>query len=243
MSFEFELRDDLLTPEMLADNHQIKIVVQREFQRVVEAATKLPATATPRPSKNIVEVMELIRQAFIDYETRTHVNEQSKIHVTYEKPDVGMQLETVSICLKSREPGQFAQGKAMGGGPRNMHPILRETLDDPDNPGYKRAVFGYFYDNILELTPWARTADRANKRALWVEDVMEEYAWFFGFSGVNRLLYYGRGDEDVKNIDGNKIYGRPIRYFVRTEKIRNVSQKTLELIYIRLGTLINEINT
>jgi len=240
---ESQLRTDILPAALLEPAETFTVVAQREFQRLVETADSVERVRTPRPAKNIVQVMELIRQAFLDYEARTNASQEAKVRITYEKPDVDQDLETVSICLAQREPGMFAQGRPMSGGKvRNRRPLLREVLDDPDNPGYKRAVFGFFYDNVLRLTCWARTAKAANTRALWLEDVMEEYTWFFVFSGVNRLLYDGRRSEVVHEVKGNTFYGRPIEYFVRTEKLRNVSQKVLEQICVRMSQRINEIN-
>lgn len=241
---ESELRTNILPDALLEESETFKIVAQREFQRLVETATRVERTRTPRPAKNIVQVMELIQQAFLDYEARTNASEEAKIRVTYEKPDTDQDLETISICLAQRDPGMFAQGSPMSGGTKvkNRRPLLRDILDDPDNPGYKRAVFGFFYDNIVRLTCWARTAKVANERALWVEDVMEEYTWFFVFSGANRVLYDGRRAEVVHDIKGNRFYGRPVDYFVRTEKLRNVSQKVLEQICVQMSQRINYID-
>jgi hypothetical protein len=129
----------------------------------------------------------------------------------------------------------FSQGRPMEKKVQNLRPIVREILDDPDNPGYRKAILGYFYDNILRITCWARTNKAANARALWLEDVMEEYTWFFVYSGVNRILYQGRGPERYKDVANNRIYGRSVDYFVRTEKLRTISQKTLEEIVINLA--------
>jgi len=237
-----ELRTDLLPESLTETPDQIRIIAQQEFQRVIEDAEQIPLTTTPRPTKNIVEVMELISKAFIDYETRTNAAAEVQIRVTYERPDLNIDLETISMELIKRDPGMFGRGRPGGNSIQNRRPILREIINDPDNPGYKRAVMGFWYDNTLQLTCWARTAKTANERALWLEDVMEEYAWFFAYSGINRLLYDGRRSEVVHDISNNRIYGRPVNYFVRTEKIRNVSQKTLELIQINMSSLVNEVN-
>jgi hypothetical protein len=71
---------------------------------------------------------------------------------------------------------------------------------------------------------------------MWLEEVMEQYLWFFKLSGVSRTLYDGRGQDEVLDISGNKVYGVSLDYFVRTEEIRAISQKTLEVIYIKVGS-------
>jgi len=239
VAFESFLRKDLLPTGLETDPYQVKAIVKTAFQKQIELTNTIERTKSPLPSKNIIEVMELIYHSITDYEERTRATEDAKVVVVYEKPDIKTNLETISISLVDRNPGMFGQGKPNGNSIRNLKPILREEIEDPDNPGYKRAILGYFYDNTLRLTCWARTAKAANLRALWLEEVMEEYSWFFAYSGVNRFIYSGRPPEIVHEVDNNKYYGRPIDYFVRTEKLRNVSQKKIETIYLKMITHVD----
>jgi hypothetical protein len=229
------LRTDLLTAELLENPEKIKVIAQEQFTNIVNTAITYPKLKTNGSAKDIIEVMELIRQAILDYEERTHTTEDAKINVIFEEPDTHIDIETISISFFDRIPGAFSQGKPMEGNVKNRKPILREIVDDPDNPGYKRAVLGYYYDNILRLTAWARTNKQANQRAIWIENFMEEYSWFFAFSGVNRILFDGWRQHKTIEINNNKYYGRPIDFFVRTEKLWNISQKNLEEIIVKLG--------
>lgn len=240
MAFDSVLRTDILSEEIKTDPTRIKIFAETQFINILNSSQKLDSlgkTKTPGPAKNIVEVMDLLRQAIEDYEKRERINEDAKVHFLYENPDREAELESISCSLTERNPGMFAQGRPNESPVRQLRPLLRELLPDPDNPGYRRAVLGQFYDNTLTLTCWARTNKQANERALWLETVMEEYRWFFVYSGVNRVEYQGRRQEEVRQISNNKIYGRPIDYYVRTEKLRSVSQKELEEICVRLATV------
>jgi len=237
MSFESVLRDDILDPELLKTESGIKIIAETQYTQIINNVDR--PTRTPKPAKNIIEAMDVISYAMKDYEDRVHATEDAKVNLTYEYPDRIAQLETVSIMLQRREPGMFAAGRPFEKRLKQLRPMLREELDDPEHPGYKRAIFGQFYDNILRLTAWARTNKAASERALWIENVMEEYAWFFAYSGINRVLYQGRAEEQMREVEGNRIYGRPIDYFVKTEKLRSVSQKQLELICVRLAIATN----
>ena len=244
MSFESALRTDILPEELTENQQKVKIVAETQFHTIVNnSENAIERTQTPNPAKNIIETMSLIKDSIEHCYTRTHITGDAEVQITYENPDTYINLETVSICLEQREPGMYGQGRPFENKTKNLRPILREVKDDPDNLGYKLAILGYFYDNILRLTCWARTNKVANNRALWLENVMEEYSWYFTSAGVNRFLYYGRDKEIVRNVDNNKIYGRPIDYYVRTEKIRAVSQKTLEEIYIHLSTGTYERNS
>lgn len=238
MAFDSLLREDIIDPQILKDieKSNVKVVVENLYQHILARAHVIPElTKSPLEAKDVIEVMDLIKTAIEDYESRTHATQDAKVQVVYEEPDVEMELERISIDLSRREPGAFGQGAPFEAKVKNLRPLFREEVDDESFPGYKRAVMGYCYDNVLTLTCWARTNKQANARALWLENVMEEYAWFFTYSGVNRLMYWGRQKTLTKQVNNNKIYGRPIDFFVKTEKIRSVSQKTLEDILIKLS--------
>lgn len=228
------LREDLLDPELIVSNQKVKIIVDEVMTNLKERSIP-DRVKTPGTTKDITEVMELIEKVIRDYETRTHATNDSIVNLTYDKPDKPIEIETISMQVTSRVPGMYGQGRPGENNTKNRRPLLRETLDDPDNPGYKRLVLGFFYDNILRLTCWAKTNKQANKRALWLETVMEEYDWFFVYSGVNRLLYESWRSSEIIDISGNRYYGRPIDFFVRTEKLLNVTEKTLEQIIFRLA--------
>ena len=230
----FELRTDLLDPELLRDPYRIKVVVEEHFNSIVNTAISEP-TKTPGPAKDIIEVLGLIRQAVLDYDERTRVTQDATVDVTYDNPEKAVEVEVISLAFADRSPGMFGQGRPFENKTKNLRPILREVVDDPDNPGYKRAVLGMYYDNVIRLTCWARTNKAANERALWLERMMEEYSWFFVSQGTNRILFDGWRANITIDIFNNTYYGRPIDYFVRTERLWNVSQKTLEEIYIKLA--------
>lgn len=229
------LRTDILDPELLKSPERIKVYAETQFSAIISNVVQERLTTTPGAAKDILDVLQLIKQAITDYEERTGVNEDGKVGLIYEKPDTDLQLETISISVDSRNPGSFSQGKPGEGQVKNRRPILREIVNDPDNPGYKRAVLGYYFDNVIRLTSWARTNKQANKRAVWLESLMEEYTWFFTMYGVNRIMFEGWRKNETIDIGGNRYYGRPIDYFVRTEKLWNISQKTLEEIIIKVA--------
>lgn len=227
------LRRDILTEDLSTVPQ--RVLVSRHYASLIETAEHVPKSTTPGNSKNIIEVMSLIKDAIEDYERRKHTNDKDKVVVVYEDPDKLVEFETISINIEGRQPGGFGSGAPLQTQVKNQRPILREETEDPDNPGYKRAILGYLHDNVIRLTCWALTNKTANARMLWLEEVMEEYLWYFKISGTNRFLYLKHGPQLVKTVSNNRIYGRPIDYFVRTETLRAVSEKELETIYVNLA--------
>ena len=234
MSFESLLRKDLLDPSLLVNPYEIRVVAQKQYDYIISSAIDTSKTTSLNPAKDINDIAELIYKAIQDYETRTHATNDAKVNIVYEYPDMDFDAETISICYMHRVPGAYSQGGAGEGNIKNRRPILREQMKDPDNPGYRRSVMGFYYDNIIRLIAWARTNKVANNRAVWLENVMEEYSWFFAFSGVNRILFEGWRPSETITINNNTYFGRPIDFFVRTEKLFNISEKELEQICIRL---------
>ncbi len=227
------LRRDILTEDLSTVPQ--RVLVSTHYASLIETAEHHTKSTTPGNSKNIIQVMSLVKDAIEDYENRKHTNEKDKVVVAYEDPDKLVEMETISINIESRQPGGFGGGAPLQAQIKNQRPILREEEEDPDAPGYKRAILGYFHDNILRLTCWALTNKAANARMLWLEEVMEEYLWYFRISGTNRFLYLRHGPQLVKTVSNNRMYGRPIDYFVRTETLRAVSEKELETIYVNLA--------
>ncbi len=227
--------EDILDDDLTEDN--IRITVERIFDlQVGKDLTGLSSKSrTPRESKSLIGVYDLIRKAIEDMEKRQRTPQENKITFTEEEPDNKALTEVITFSLIKREPGAYGQGSPFESNVRNLRPIFREEQDDPENPGYRIATTGYWHDNIIRLTCWAQTNKTANARAEWLENLMEEYSWFFKAEGVARVLFWGRDSDIIKSIDNNKWYGRPMDYFVRTETIRAFSEKKIEEILLKVA--------
>ena len=241
MAFESRLRTDIIDESLTVPRPGVRVIAETQYVSIVQNADKFEKDKTPFPAKNIIEVMGLIKTAVETDEEQRDLVDDARVLVTYENPDQRLEDLTqerspkgiLAISLRKRQPGAFGRGAPLEQKIKNRRPLLREEFEDPDNPGYKKAVLGYFYDNIMRITCWARTNKMANELALWFEGFMEDYMWWFRYSGVNRILFEDRGMDMVENVKGIKLYGRPIDYFVRTERLTLVSQKKLEQILIR----------
>jgi len=228
--------EDSLNEELSIELPSMTVEQVYEFVRGEVVPNRGPQRATTfGNTKSLLEFYDLVRQAIDDYETRAGTPQENRVIFTEEEPDVKSQTESIVFSLMDRVPGQFAQGAPMSRNHSNYRPMVREEYTDTENPGYKCVANGYYYDNIVRFTAWARTNKTANARAMWFEDMMEEYSWWYKLQGVDRVLFWGRNNDLVTTVNDNKWYGRPIDYFVRTEKIRTFRQKTLEEILIRLN--------
>jgi len=227
---------DILSDELKTAPNRITVQhVFDEFSGFAEAKKSLAKSKTLGQAKSLLGFYELVKLAIDHYESRGGTPEINRVTLVEEDPDIESQTETITYSLMKREPGAFSQGAPMEGRVKNQRPRYREAGNDPSEPGYRYVVYGYWYDNIVRFTCWARTNKTANKRAEWFEDMMHEYSWWFKAQGVDRVLFYERQPDLTVVIDGNKWYGRPFDYFVRTEKLRVFKEKQLEEIIIKLG--------
>lgn len=228
--------EDILDEELTENN--IRVTVERIFDMEIgkDIAGLASKSRTPRGAKSLTEVYDTIRKVIEDLERRTGVPEANRVTFTEEEPDNKAQTEIVTFSLVRREPGAFGQGAPFESKVRNMRPILREEEDDAEHPGYRIATTGYWHDNIIRLTCWAQTNKAANARANWLENLLDEYAWFFKAEGVDRFLFWERNSDIMRTIDNNKWYGRPLDYFVRTETLRAFSEKKIEEILLKVVT-------
>jgi hypothetical protein len=228
--------EDLLNEELTED--QAKIIARDRFDSLLELPNALRApgrSRTPTPAANLNQFYNLVRLAIQNKEQRAGTT--NPIRFTEEDTNIPAETETIVFSLINRRPGAFAGGPPGTNGPRNLKPRQRELISDPENPGNRIAIMGYWYENIVRFTCWARTNKTANERALWFEDLMIEYDWWFCLQGVNRVIFQERHADIVTQIDNNRWYGRPIDYFVKTEDIRAFQEKAFEeiLINVKIG--------
>jgi hypothetical protein len=226
----------LLNTELTQDN--IRILAQGIYNSELQQKNSLntPRDRAPKPSKNLREVYELIEEVIINYQDRANIPAENRILFTEEEPLLDSTNEIITIGLVNRMPGSFGQGAPMEAKVKNLHYISRGEYEDTETPGYQLANFGYWHDNVLRLTCWARTNKQANYRAEWLEALFEEYQWYFKAEGIDRFLFWERQKDTFLEKQNNKWYGRPLDYFVRTETIKTIREKSIEEILVKFST-------
>lgn len=233
------LLEDILDEDLTQVNARVyvEMVFDQNFADTRNDSTRAASerSKTPGNAKSLLEFFELVRQAVVDLQNRASVPTEHRVLFTEEEPDTKSVSESITFSTIKKVPGAFSGGTPFEGNTKNLKPMIRESTVDLENPGYRKAILGYWHDNLVRFTCWARTNKAANKRAEWFENLMNEYVWWFAMQGVARCIYMGQGTDIVTVADNNKWYGRPLDYFVRTEKISVFSEKTLEEILLRLS--------
>lgn len=192
----------------------------------------------PKEAKDINDFFDLVRRALEDKQyNHDGISANRGIVFTEEFPRKELETETISFALQSREPASMSQGRHGNGRVREWKPHVRGVDDDPNNAGYRIVTFGQKFENYITLTCWAKTNKRANKRARWLEDTLKEYAWWIKYNGIDEFYFVEQEADQILKLDGsnNIIMGRPMRYFVRTERLTHVSENTMRRIIIDLS--------
>jgi len=232
------IRTDLVDEDLTTE--EPNIIVEKIYDLQIATYSVPDRQTTIAPAKEIEDVIDLVKKCIDSYESRSGVTNDGKLQLfSYEEPETASELEAITVTPGTRLPGKISGGgasRSVGATEvREVRPHLREEIEDPDSHGYRLAILGQYFDNWVDFTCWGRTTKQAAKRARWFENLMEEHMWFLTAMGVGRILYQGGKDRVVKRIDNNTIYGYPLTYYIRTEKITRFSEKTLERLVIELG--------
>lgn len=85
-------------------------------------------------------------------------------------------------------------------------------------------------DHVIEFTCWAVSNKLANKRVLWLEKLFVNHAWAFETHGVERFYWKGRSADTFSTVDGEKLFCRPISFFVRFSEFEVKSHPQIKQI-------------
>jgi hypothetical protein len=220
-------------------DESLKIKIDRLFEDLeLEAAeaARSPRLRTPLQARDIDGFFQLTSEVVKLQQMQEGV--QKPVLFTEEFPDQedNLDKEIITFLIKDRKPGAFEQvpvGTAMGANRnRARRYMFREAIDDPNNSGMKIHMYGLEFDNLVEFNIWASKNRTANRRALWFEDLMEQWRWYFLASGIKKLDYIQRNADEHLAPDNKKIVCRTLSYYVRTEKIITISEAALRSLIV-----------
>lgn len=154
----------------------------------------------------------------------------------FPEKDDNLEGEAIIYSLVDRKPGTF-EGQKTGlqmadTNIRHRGKIFQESIEDPDYAGSRVYTYSQWYDNLLRFEIYARTNKIANKRAIWFENFMDDWTWYFKANGIRGLEYKCRESDIRSALDNRKLVCRPMVYFLRTEKITHVREHTLRSLVL-----------
>ncbi len=195
-----------------------------------------PRLRSPLPATDIDGFFRLVGQALKRQQEIDGAKKEIFYTEEFPEKDDNINGEVITYSVVSRLPGTYERktvGAAMNeGNIRQRRKMLRESIIDPDHPGSNIYTFGQWFDNRVEFDIIAQNNKTANQRALWFEDFIDSWTWFFEANGVNHIRYEGRGADAVITPENKKIVIRPLIYYVHTEKVTVVREHTLRSLIV-----------
>lgn len=170
-----------------------------------------------------------------DAQDREGLDSDSKIILTEEYPpepfhDLGDEL--IAYRVLKREPARM---NAKGTGRPQRKSMYQYDIIRPENPNKAIIVESRPVDHIIEFTCWGKTNKLANARAIWLEKLFVNHAWAFVSQGVERFYWRDRGPDTYMTSGGQRLFYRPINFFVRFREFEIKATSLLRQVDIKFG--------
>jgi hypothetical protein len=239
------VRDDILPEELTTEQGIVIDEILHEFdQEFVDAVGNremhLPPEERlrqPKPAQDIDGFTDLVMRVIQEQQNSEEVPLKNRVSFLQDFPPGDIETEIITFGLLQRTPASMSQGQHFNQRVREVKPHIRGIEDDPTRPGYKVVTLGQRFENELVFTCWAKTNKQANKRARWLEDTLRNWTWYIRYEGITDFYFLGQDEDMVLKPDGtqNILMGRPMRYWVMTERLSHILEPTIRRIVVKYG--------
>jgi hypothetical protein len=198
-------------------------------------------TRQPTSAKDIGEFVGIVQKALKDKLEDEGLVIGKDLIFTEEYPPKDIESETITYRLLSRDPASMSGGRHLNQERQEWKPHLREISDDPNHPGYRLTTIGQKFENQIVFTCWAKSNKTANTRAIWLEDTLKAYTWFIKYEGVDEFYFIRREPDFLLDMgQANFLQGRPLVYYVRTERLTHLSEPTVRRIILQYSVGVTD---
>jgi hypothetical protein len=239
------VRDDILPEELTtAQGIVIDDILHQYSQEFSDSignrGTNLPPEERlrqPKPAQDIDGFTDLVMRIIEEQQNSEEVLLKNRVKFLQDFPPGDIETEIITFGLLRRLPASMSQGQHFNQNVREVKPHIRGIEDDPTRPGYKVITLGQRFENEIVFTCWAKTNKQANRRARWLEDTLRNWTWYLRYEGIVDYYFLGQDEDIVLKLDGteNVLMGRPMRYWVMTERLSHVLEPTIRRIVVKYG--------
>ena len=167
-----------------------------------------------------------------DAQLRAGVNEEDLVHCTEEYPPLpfeGFGDELIAFKLISRTPGMM---NTKGTGRPHRKATYWYDLVKPEYPNKTIIVESRPVDHVIEFCCYGRSNKLVNKRAIWLERLFVNSAFAFEVKGAERFYWKERKADTYINHGEQRIFCRPIHFFLRFREFEAKAESILRRIII-----------
>lgn len=217
-----QIAPELLDESGLYEVHYIDGVTKRLAEKVhMEVEVTNPFSFDPKPflpddgSMDLRKFKEVAADIVTDAQIRERVVSTETVQVVQEYQPERFHLlgdEVITVRVLKRIPANMDR-KGTGRPQRASGFAYRLQL--PAHPNKVIVVESRPIDHKIEFAIWAKTSLIADRRALWLERLFVTHAWMFAAQGVERMLWEGRGVDEVQKHGEQPLHIRRLNFFVR----------------------------
>jgi len=92
-------------------------------------------------------------------------------------------------------------------------------------------------DHVIEFNCYGTTNKIVNKRAIWLEKLFINSAFVFEVQGAERFFWKERLADNYITVNGQRIFSRPIRFFLRFREFDAKAVSMIRRILVEIGIL------
>jgi hypothetical protein len=232
---------DILPDELTRDQQVIVEKVMRQYDEDLQRdhGTYLPSGERmyqPKPAQDLDGLTDLLERIIGEQQNIEDTPEKNRVKFLEDFPPNPIETEVITFGLIKRMPASMSQGQHFNQKVREVKPHIRSIETDPSRPGYSVVTMGQKFENELALTCWAKTNKQVNRRVRWLEDTLKKWTWYIRYNGIDDFYFLGQDEDVLLKLDDSKnvLKGRPLRYYVRTERLTSVLEPVIRHIVVQM---------
>ena len=172
-----------------------------------------------------------------DSQEREGTNKEDQVGLVEEYPPENIDSfgnEIITFRVIERKPGMM---NTKGTGRPHRKATYSHQEIRPQMPNKVITVESRPVDHVIEFNCWALSNKIANKRAIWLEKLFINSAFVFEVKGAERFFWKERMSDTYLTINGQRLFSRPIRFFLRFREFDAKAYSIIRQILIDLNIL------
>lgn len=224
---------DNLPPELLTEHTQIITLLEgglgKYFEKAMESTNPYGIDFSEfdiGPGNFTIEKYFLLVKAFLTYaQMREGTKNITPFVEEYPQEEFWkFGYDVITYRIKSRRPASTSPDRS---GHKEYNHRYQNTEQLAGHPNQALEVRKRDIDHRIEFSAWSKSARLANARGLWLERILSDHSWIFIASGATRMQWEGNPVNVYHQIHGQRIYQRPVDFFVRIPEYKITSHSVL----------------
>lgn len=188
---------------------------------------------------SLIRFLNIASELVISAQESEGINEESIVRVVEEYPPESISKygnEVITFRVIERKPGMM--NKKGTGRPHRKATYSHQEVR-PDLANKVITVESRPLDHIIEFNCWGTSNKLVNQRALWLEKLFINSAFVFEVKGAERFFFKERLADNYLTVNGQRIFSRPLRFFLRYREFDAKAVSIIKQILIDAKILPN----